>query len=278
MKRISCILLCVILLIASSSAIANTREVGGDTLEDAVQRMTGYSLQTDEKGNQMIVSTELATKYYFENSDNGIAVLPNMTSFSGGMMNILCPLVPTEYKAVDKIIITTNQNEYTITLDITWDCSTKETQGNALIATPALEEAIMDMCQSENVAIEFIGNQGTDERIILSEEQLYLLHQYYYAYNTFLIPRVTAQGEKAKESALALLAAFGGTPYTVTSEVHIPTVHNELPLPTEGEESIETATDAVSVTDEIREYKKLLDEGIITQEEFDAKKKELLGL
>ena len=30
--------------------------------------------------------------------------------------------------------------------------------------------------------------------------------------------------------------------------------------------------------DEIREYKKLLDEGIITEEEFISKKKELLGL
>ena len=33
-----------------------------------------------------------------------------------------------------------------------------------------------------------------------------------------------------------------------------------------------------SIADEIREYKKLFDEGIITQEEFDAKKKQLLGL
>lgn len=37
-------------------------------------------------------------------------------------------------------------------------------------------------------------------------------------------------------------------------------------------------TQTGSVTDEIREYKKLLDEGIITQEEFDAKKKQLMGL
>ena len=34
----------------------------------------------------------------------------------------------------------------------------------------------------------------------------------------------------------------------------------------------------MSTADEIREYKALLDEGIITQEEFDAKKKQLLGL
>lgn len=32
-----------------------------------------------------------------------------------------------------------------------------------------------------------------------------------------------------------------------------------------------------SVVDELREYKSLLDEGIITQEEFEAKKKELLA-
>lgn len=34
----------------------------------------------------------------------------------------------------------------------------------------------------------------------------------------------------------------------------------------------------VSGADEIQKYKKLLDDGIITQEEFDAKKKQLLGL
>ena len=33
-----------------------------------------------------------------------------------------------------------------------------------------------------------------------------------------------------------------------------------------------------SNADEIKKYKELLDSGIITQEEFDAKKKQLLGL
>lgn len=35
---------------------------------------------------------------------------------------------------------------------------------------------------------------------------------------------------------------------------------------------------ALSPADEIKKFKDLLDQGIITQEEFDAKKKQLLGL
>lgn len=37
-----------------------------------------------------------------------------------------------------------------------------------------------------------------------------------------------------------------------------------------------TSTIGISTTSEIREYKKLLDEGIITEEEFEKKKQELL--
>lgn len=37
-------------------------------------------------------------------------------------------------------------------------------------------------------------------------------------------------------------------------------------------------SNTVNTAQELREYKKLLDEGIISQEEFDAKKKQLLGL
>jgi hypothetical protein len=39
-----------------------------------------------------------------------------------------------------------------------------------------------------------------------------------------------------------------------------------------------TVVPASSPIDDIKKYKELLDIGIITQEEFDAKKKQLLGL
>ena len=43
-------------------------------------------------------------------------------------------------------------------------------------------------------------------------------------------------------------------------------------------ESAPKPTDAEAIAEQLRLYKGLLDDGIITQEDFDAKKRELLGL
>ena len=42
--------------------------------------------------------------------------------------------------------------------------------------------------------------------------------------------------------------------------------------------AVKTDKAAVSSADELKKFKELLDMGVITQEEFDAKKKQLLGL
>ncbi len=46
----------------------------------------------------------------------------------------------------------------------------------------------------------------------------------------------------------------------------------------EFEKAQETKATSLSSADEIKKFKELLDSGVITQEEFDAKKKQLLGL
>lgn len=46
----------------------------------------------------------------------------------------------------------------------------------------------------------------------------------------------------------------------------------------DAESAVQPAGTVVSVVDEIRGLKGLLDEGILTQEEFDAKKRQLLGI
>lgn len=43
-------------------------------------------------------------------------------------------------------------------------------------------------------------------------------------------------------------------------------------------QAVASTAKEISPADEIRKYKQLLDDGILTQEEFDAKKKQLLGL
>ena len=49
-------------------------------------------------------------------------------------------------------------------------------------------------------------------------------------------------------------------------------------IKTAGDRNSTTVVNAISPAEELKKMKELLDMGIITQEEFDAKKKQLLGL
>ena len=51
-----------------------------------------------------------------------------------------------------------------------------------------------------------------------------------------------------------------------------------VPFPESTEKKSSTSTHTQEVSDSLTQYKELLDKGIITQEEFDAKKKQILGL
>lgn len=53
---------------------------------------------------------------------------------------------------------------------------------------------------------------------------------------------------------------------------------NDAVLKSHSSAPVSAPTQQVSAADEIKKYKDLLDAGAITQEEFDAKKKQLLGL
>jgi len=55
-------------------------------------------------------------------------------------------------------------------------------------------------------------------------------------------------------------------------------VSKKMIIAQEQEKATQNKTSSINSFDEIRKFKQLLDEGIITQEEFDVKKKELLGL
>ena len=51
----------------------------------------------------------------------------------------------------------------------------------------------------------------------------------------------------------------------------------DLCIPAPGRAEVAPAAEPASVADELLKFKRLLDMGAITQEEFDAQKKQLLG-
>jgi hypothetical protein len=134
---------------------------------------------------------------------------------------------------------------------------------------------------TENLNYVTLGLTGTYKTaIIVTDEHLYIAKATGMLsgidFNT--IPRKTITSIKVESGLL-----FSTLNITVGSMVHklekVISAHaselNKILLikPEEQKQSIPQ-----NPTDEIRKYKSLLDDGIISQEEFDKKKKELLGL
>lgn len=98
------------------------------------------------------------------------------------------------------------------------------------------------------------------------------------------INNISLERGVALSGKITVSTLMGDTVFPLTS-VHAPQIHadlnrilyelknNSVPISTP-----QPAPQVPSEADEIRKYKSLLDDGILTQEEFDAKKKELLGL
>lgn len=100
------------------------------------------------------------------------------------------------------------------------------------------------------------------------------------------INNITLEMGLALNAKITIKTLVGETVFPST-KVQAPSIHSELNQilyeykSNSAQANIPQVVQAPSVptaADEIRQFKELLDDGIITQEEFDAKKKELLGL
>lgn len=92
---------------------------------------------------------------------------------------------------------------------------------------------------------------------------------------SFKVIRVEARGNKKR--GFNYFAVLGGmVRYEVDVENAIAT--GEVAVPNEFKTKSASTAPALSTADELKKYKALLDDGTLTQEEFNAKKKQLLGL
>lgn len=90
-----------------------------------------------------------------------------------------------------------------------------------------------------------------------------------------------AEGISSDLSTLCLiLAIFVGIipPILMQDKINAIVTAGDAPIQQQTAEVHKTAKPDLGTAEELKTYKELLDEGVITQEEFDAKKKQLLGL
>lgn len=80
------------------------------------------------------------------------------------------------------------------------------------------------------------------------------------------------------QNSLNKIVDFNRCPQCNSTDLAIISDEEFEKMKAQNQATQQPATATVSVADELKKFKELLDMGAITQEEFDAKKKELLGL
>lgn len=266
MKKLLSLLLVVSMCIGCLPSVAeeDIYAVGGSTLEEAVQMMQGYQIDVSDEGSKTIIMTELASEYFIDNSENGIAFLPNMVPLGDSQLHVISVKWPEEFTQVSKMAITTDNQIHTFVPNEPWT-PTDDGKTTGIFANDQLEAILFEMGKSENVSIEFFQNNTISQSFDLTMEQSYLLRQYVYACETFL-PKPPADAR----TALLLSMMSGQFAYTITT-VSNPNAPDDKPAGI-------TNPSETSVMDQLKELKEMLDEGLITQEDYDAKKQQLLGL
>ena len=161
------------------------------------------------------------------------------------------------------------------------------------------------MTRAHNAGMSFWYDEGTGQVNIVPKEQTQIRRLCEDCGNVFMFNCMDVYNNRQKaksaglESAMAVVNAIGGSMLesnqnTQIAKMEQAQIRNFNVCPRCGSRTLrdissaeaedlkkkkETpASAAPSPADEILKFKNLLDNGIITQEEFDAKKKQLLGL
>ena len=117
-------------------------------------------------------------------------------------------------------------------------------------------------------AAAIVGSQvGTEIKSTTKEMDNRIISLYYYSDGKLMVENIRSTNLDATISALRRLI-----PQKEESVVQLETNREKQPTIAESTKSNNSSAD------EIKKFKELLDSGIITQEEFDAKNKQLLGL
>lgn len=91
---------------------------------------------------------------------------------------------------------------------------------------------------------------------------------------------ISSVGSSSFAQTVSIASSSGRMSFCISNAVDVANEINKLLISNQDNASKNSSPiiNQVSSADELKQYKELLDSGVITQEEFDAKKKQLLGL
>ncbi|MEG0270495.1 MAG: hypothetical protein RR821_09625, partial [Clostridia bacterium] len=182
-KRLFLLSMVLVMFMCGGISLAEQAEVGGDSLDECVQRMVGYTIETEDEGGKTINYSDVAFEYYVERSENGAAVLPTTVNVMDISLNLVSFVAPG-LSTVTEIDVMTDDMLYQI---IPNDGPiTSGDRGFGKLCNEELTEVLNAMYHSENVTLRFFENGKDYKDFALGEQQMYLLKQYGYTVENFI--------------------------------------------------------------------------------------------
>ncbi|MEG0494371.1 MAG: hypothetical protein RR696_14350 [Clostridia bacterium] len=203
-KRLFLLSMVLVMFMCGGFSLAEQAEVGGDSLDECVQRMVGYTIETED-GSKMITASAVAFEYYAERSENGTAVLPYTLIMGDSLSNLVSFVAPGLSTIIEIDVMTDDMLYQIIQEDKPF---TSGDYGLVTSCSEELTEVLNAMGNSENVTLRFFENGKDYKDFALGEQQIYLLKQFGYTMENFM-PRVDTKSWQYQ----LVMGIYGG--YTI---------------------------------------------------------------
>ena len=194
MKKGKIIVLCILLMINvlfMNTVIAEESVVGGDTIEECVSKMYGYYYEEDEMEGtfQLVCSTETFEHYDVDNYGIYPWVSGNTSSGFNVTIGTCIVSLPSEIKALEKIIFLTDKNRYIITPKEPWG---KGENGFAVVMNDDFWAILEDVATSETTKVRFSEDKSDDHYDLeMSQDQKKMIANVVYI-NKHFVPESNA--------------------------------------------------------------------------------------
>ena len=176
MKRIFITALCLLLLLGCACAESPT-EIGGDSLQDCVNRMPGYTLSVSDS-----TSTITPSEITFKLLGSGLYML--CSTGDAILVNMLVVAPPEGVDSIDTFIVETSEHTYTLVNNEVWR-SPDGVQMYAKVSTDDVMAMMREIAECGQYRVRFLLSGKEQAVVEPAPEQCALLAEYFYMLDHF---------------------------------------------------------------------------------------------